>query len=78
KNLLFSELYNDQSHAILYLVEAKWTELVADMPFKICYPATECEEWKIITGSDQRTSSCSPWSYHNGGAWPRPTLLWNV
>ncbi|KAG5408880.1 hypothetical protein IGI04_005199 [Brassica rapa subsp. trilocularis] len=35
---------------------AKWTELVADMPFKICYPATECEEWKIITGSDQRTS----------------------
>ncbi|CAH8271873.1 unnamed protein product [Arabidopsis lyrata] len=64
---------NDQSHAILDLIEAKWAELVADMPLKICYPAMEGEEWRIITGSDPKNT---PWSYHNGGAWP--TLLWQL
>ncbi|CAN4126456.1 unnamed protein product [Withania somnifera] len=64
---------DDQSHAILDLIEAKWTNLVADMPFKICYPALEGLEWQIITGCDPKNT---PWSYHNGGAWP--TLLWQV
>ncbi|CAN6325405.1 unnamed protein product [Urochloa humidicola] len=41
------------------------------MPLKICYPALEYEEWRIITGSDPKNT---PWSYHNGGSWP--TLLW--
>ncbi|OIW09047.1 hypothetical protein TanjilG_16274 [Lupinus angustifolius] len=63
----------DQSHAILDLIEAKWAELVADMPFKICYPALEDQEWRIITGSDPKNT---PWSYHNGGSWP--TLLWQL
>lgn len=63
----------DQSHAILDLVEAKWADLVADMPFKICYPALEGQEWQIITGSDPKNT---PWSYHNGGSWP--TLLWQL
>ncbi|BBH01594.1 alkaline/neutral invertase, partial [Prunus dulcis] len=63
----------DQSHAILDLIEAKWDELVADMPFKICYPALEGQEWQIITGSDPKNT---PWSYHNGGSWP--TLLWQL
>ncbi|KAK6144253.1 hypothetical protein DH2020_021073 [Rehmannia glutinosa] len=40
----------DQSHAILDLIEAKWSDLVADMPLKICYPALEGQEWRIITG----------------------------
>ncbi|XP_008788363.1 neutral/alkaline invertase 3, chloroplastic isoform X1 [Phoenix dactylifera] len=62
-----------QSHAILDLIEAKWSDLVADMPFKICYPALEGQEWRIITGSDPKNT---PWSYHNGGAWP--TLLWQL
>lgn len=61
----------EQSHAILDLVEAKWADLVADMPLKICYPALEGEEWRIITGSDPKNT---PWSYHNAGSWP--TLLW--
>ncbi|XP_077241239.1 neutral/alkaline invertase 3, chloroplastic-like isoform X2 [Tasmannia lanceolata] len=61
----------DQSHAILDLTEAKWSDLVAHMPFKICYPALEGQEWRIITGSDPKNT---PWSYHNGGSWP--TLLW--
>ncbi|MED6205234.1 Neutral/alkaline invertase 3, chloroplastic [Stylosanthes scabra] len=63
----------EQSHAILDLIEAKWSELVADMPFKICYPALEAQEWRIITGSDPKNT---PWSYHNAGSWP--TLLWQV
>ncbi|XP_010940279.1 neutral/alkaline invertase 3, chloroplastic [Elaeis guineensis] len=63
----------NQSHAILDLIEAKWSDLVADMPFKICYPALEGQEWRIITGSDPKNT---PWSYHNGGAWP--TLLWQL
>ncbi|XWS52846.1 hypothetical protein CRYUN_Cryun11dG0107400 [Craigia yunnanensis] len=63
----------DQSHAILDLVEAKWSELVADMPLKICYPALEGQEWRIITGCDPKNT---PWSYHNGGSWP--TLLWQL
>uniref|UniRef100_A0A5B6YGN5 Alkaline/neutral invertase n=1 Tax=Davidia involucrata TaxID=16924 RepID=A0A5B6YGN5_DAVIN len=63
----------DQSHAILDLIEAKWAELVADMPLKICYPALEGQEWRIITGSDPKNT---PWSYHNAGSWP--TLLWQL
>ncbi|KAF2318365.1 hypothetical protein GH714_006052 [Hevea brasiliensis] len=63
----------DQSHAILDLIEAKWTDLVAGMPLKICYPALEGQEWQIITGSDPKNT---PWSYHNAGSWP--TLLWQL
>ncbi|KAK6144672.1 hypothetical protein DH2020_021492 [Rehmannia glutinosa] len=63
----------EQSHAILDLIEAKWLDLVADMPFKICYPALEGKEWQIITGCDPKNT---PWSYHNGGSWP--TLLWQL
>ncbi|XP_059313327.1 alkaline/neutral invertase A, mitochondrial-like [Lycium ferocissimum] len=60
-----------QNESILNLVEAKWDDLVGLMPLKICYPALENEEWRIITGSDPKNT---PWSYHNGGSWP--TLLW--
>ncbi|XAR49718.1 hypothetical protein NMG60_11032997 [Bertholletia excelsa] len=60
-----------QNEGILNLIEAKWDDLVAHMPLKICYPALEHEEWRIITGSDPKNT---PWSYHNGGSWP--TLLW--
>lgn len=63
----------EQSHAILDLYEVKWGELVGDMPLKICYPALEGQEWRIITGSDPKNT---PWSYHNGGSWP--TLLWQL
>ncbi|KAI9396800.1 hypothetical protein POPTR_004G186500v4 [Populus trichocarpa] len=63
----------DQSHAILDLIEAKWAELVAEMPIKICYPALEGQEWRIVTGSDPKNTA---WSYHNGGSWP--TLLWQL
>lgn len=60
-----------QNQDVLNLIEAKWDDLVANMPLKIIYPALESEEWRIITGSDPKNT---PWSYHNGGSWP--TLLW--
>ncbi|XP_076918706.1 neutral/alkaline invertase 3, chloroplastic-like [Bidens hawaiensis] len=46
----------NQANAILDLIEAKWGDLVADMPFKICYPALEGQEWQIITGSDPKNT----------------------
>ncbi|KAJ6359611.1 hypothetical protein OIU77_003757 [Salix suchowensis] len=60
-----------QNESILNMIEAKWDDLVGNMPLKICYPALESEDWRIITGSDPKNT---PWSYHNGGSWP--TLLW--
>lgn len=60
-----------QAEGILNLIETKWDDIVANMPLKICYPALEYEEWRIITGCDPKNT---PWSYHNGGSWP--TLLW--
>ncbi|KAI3886980.1 hypothetical protein MKX03_036842 [Papaver bracteatum] len=60
-----------QNQGILNLIEAKWNDLVGNMPLKIIYPAMKNEEWRIITGSDPKNTA---WSYHNGGSWP--TLLW--
>lgn len=34
---------------------------------KICYPAIESHEWRIVTGCDPKNTR---WSYHNGGSWP--------
>ncbi|XP_074332905.1 putative alkaline/neutral invertase F isoform X2 [Apium graveolens] len=60
-----------QSNAIMDLIEARWEELVGEMPLKICYPAIEGHEWKILTGCDPKNTR---WSYHNGGSWP--VLIW--
>ncbi|ESQ29703.1 hypothetical protein EUTSA_v10023341mg [Eutrema salsugineum] len=60
-----------QNEAILNLIEAKWDDIIGNMPLKICYPALEYDDWRIITGSDPKNT---PWSYHNSGSWP--TLLW--
>lgn len=45
-----------QNASILKLIEGKWDDLVGDMPLKICYPAIECEDWSIITGSDPKNT----------------------
>ncbi|GFZ09104.1 plant neutral invertase family protein [Actinidia rufa] len=54
-----------QNEGILNLIEAKWDDLVAHMPLKICYPCF---------GMRGMAYNHWPWSYHNGGSWP--TLLW--
>jgi hypothetical protein len=61
----------EQSQKIFNLIEQRWDDLIGQMPLKICFPAVEDLEWKIITGSDPKNT---PWSYHNGGSWP--FLLW--
>ena len=60
-----------QSQEIFNLIECRWEDLIGQMPMKICFPAIEDMEWKIITGCDRKNI---PWSYHNGGNWP--VLLW--
>ncbi|CAN6440257.1 unnamed protein product [Victoria cruziana] len=57
----------EQSMAIMDLIEARWEELVGEMPLKIAYPAIESHEWRIVTGCDPKNTR---WSYHNGGSWP--------
>ncbi|GAA0160078.1 hypothetical protein LIER_16715 [Lithospermum erythrorhizon] len=61
----------EQASAIMDLIESRWQELVGEMPLKVCYPAMESHEWRILTGCDPKNTS---WSYHNGGSWP--VLLW--
>ncbi|XP_047320748.1 probable alkaline/neutral invertase F [Impatiens glandulifera] len=61
----------EQSHAIVDLLESHWEELIGEMPVKVCYPALENHEWRIVTGCDPKNTR---WSYHNGGSWP--VLLW--
>lgn len=60
-----------QSQLIMDVFEKRWNDLVGMMPVKICYPAMEGREWRLMTGSDPKNI---PWSYHNGGNWP--CLLW--
>ncbi|KAJ8433945.1 hypothetical protein Cgig2_001874 [Carnegiea gigantea] len=62
---------SEQSTAIMDLIEARWKELVGEMPLKVCYPAIESHEWRIETGCDPKNTR---WSYHNGGSWP--VLVW--
>jgi glycogen debranching enzyme len=60
-----------QSQAIMNLIEQRWQDLIGHMPMKICFPAVEGQDWRIVTGCDPKNI---PWSYHNGGNWP--VLLW--
>ncbi|CAK7346195.1 unnamed protein product [Dovyalis caffra] len=61
------EFVERQASAIMDLIESRWEELVGEMPLKICYPALESHEWRIVTGCDPKNTR---WSYHNGGSWP--------
>ena len=61
----------EQSQAIMNLIEERWDDLVGDMPMKICFPALANQEYRIVTGCDPKNI---PWSYHNGGNWP--VLMW--
>jgi len=49
----------EHAEAILNLIERKWDDLVGSMTMKICFPALEYEEWRIITGSDPKNTYCS-------------------
>ena len=49
----------EQAEAILNLIESKWDDLVGSMTMKICFPALEYEEWRIIIGNDPKNTYCS-------------------
>ncbi|MGL5794063.1 MAG: glycoside hydrolase 100 family protein, partial [Waterburya sp.] len=69
--LMGSLTTEQQSRDILTLIENRWSDLVGQMPLKLCFPAIHGLTWKIITSCDPKNT---PWSYHNGGSWP--VLLW--
>jgi hypothetical protein len=69
--VLFGLADASQAGHIMRVFEARWENLIGSMPVKICYPAMEGQEWRLLTGSDPKNT---PWSYHNGGNWP--VLLW--
>jgi hypothetical protein len=71
--ILSSLASEQQSQAMMNLIEEQWDDLVGEMPMKICFPAVEKEEYRIFTGCDPKNI---PWSYHNGGSWP--VLMWSL
>jgi len=68
---LFGLLTSPQQRALFRLVSHNRSELMAQMPMRICHPPMDAAEWANKTGSDPKNW---PWSYHNGGHWP--SLLW--
>jgi hypothetical protein len=69
--ILVSLASEAESQKIMDLFEQRWQDLIGFMPLKICFPAVEGLEWRIVTGCDPKNL---PWSYHNGGSWA--TILW--
>ncbi len=69
--ILVSLASKEESQQIMDLFAHRWHDLIGYMPVKICFPAVEGLEWRIVTGCDPKNT---PWSYHNGGNWP--VLLW--
>lgn len=69
--ILVSPASREESQSIMNLFDQRSSDLIGFMPLKICFPAVEGLEWRIVTGSDPKNI---PWSYHNGGNWP--VLLW--
>ncbi|KAK3007664.1 hypothetical protein RJ639_014306 [Escallonia herrerae] len=54
--ILSSLATTEQALAIMDLIESRWQELVGEMPLKICYPAMEGHEWRIVTGCDPKNT----------------------
>lgn len=71
-SILFGLTTDIQSELIMRLYDARWDDLVGDMPLKIIFPAMHGLEWEVRTGCDPKNVA---WSYQNGGNWP--VLLWS-
>ncbi|MBE8999315.1 glycoside hydrolase 100 family protein [Nostoc sp. LEGE 12447] len=69
--ILTSLASEKESQSIMNLFAQRWQDLIGYMPVKICFPAMDGLEWRIVTGCDSKNRA---WSYHNGGNWP--VLLW--
>ena len=62
---------DEQAHAFMDLLRARWDDLIGEMPLKLVFPALQDQEWVMLTGMDPKNRA---WSYHNGGNWP--CLIW--
>jgi glycogen debranching enzyme len=60
-----------QTAALMQLIAQRYDDLIGQVPLKLCFPALEGQDWRLLTGCDPKNR---PWSYHNGGNWP--VLLW--
>jgi glycogen debranching enzyme len=61
----------EQGKALMCLLQERYDDLIGEVPLKLCFPALEDHDWRILTGMDPKNRA---WSYHNGGNWP--FLLW--
>lgn len=64
-----------EAQGIMDLISKRWRKVVGNMPLKVCYPALEDAEWRIVTGCDSKNIK---WSYHNGGSWPGKCKLYSI
>lgn len=65
-------LPDPKAQSIIDLIYLRHTDLLGEMPMKVCYPALDGVEWQLVTGCDPKNK---PWSYHNGGSWPMLTWM---
>jgi len=49
--ILSSMASEQQSQAIMDLIDQRWHDLVGYTPMKICFPALEGRDWQVVTGS---------------------------
>ena len=68
---MFDVISVRQQAALFRLVLQNQTDLVAQMPLRICHPPLSDVDWRRKTGYDRKNL---PWCYHNAGHWP--CLLW--
>ncbi|MBE9118477.1 glycoside hydrolase 100 family protein [Lusitaniella coriacea LEGE 07157] len=71
--ILGSLASEEQAQGIMNLIEQRSSDLLGQMPLKMCFPALKGRDWQVLTGSDAKNI---PWSYHNSGSWP--FLLWEL
>lgn len=67
----FDVLSSKQQDALFRLIVQNQSNLVAQMPLRICHPPLSDADWRRKTGYDRKNL---PWCYHNAGHWP--CLLW--
>ncbi|HEY9640349.1 MAG TPA: glycoside hydrolase 100 family protein [Coleofasciculaceae cyanobacterium] len=68
---MFDVLSHKQQSGLFRLVVQNQTDLVAQMPLRICHPPLSDTDWRRKTGYDRKNL---PWCYHNAGHWP--CLMW--
>jgi hypothetical protein len=64
---LFDVISPQQQRSLFSLIRHNRTDLLAQMPLRICHPPLDDGDWRKKTGYDRKNL---PWCYHNAGHWP--------